>query len=166
MYRLTPRIVGNLKWRPFLKIKNKKPLFLLFLKNPDVKHVFFFTRPYKAKKNLNFFVNQWNTWYMYAVWQNSNRSSNFGCNWTSFHSKKREDARLWGDACRDQKPETFLGTWNRGVIFKAACSTVVNYASNTLFLHNLHRASIIKCVNANDLVCRLLSWVNPFILGV
>ena len=27
------------------KKNNKKPLFLLFLKNPDVKHVFFFTRP-------------------------------------------------------------------------------------------------------------------------
>ena len=41
--------------------------------------------------------------------QNSNRSSNFGCNWTLFHSKKNKkkisnaDAQLWGDTPRNQR---------------------------------------------------------------
>ena len=46
--------------------------------------------------------------------QNCNRSSNFDCNWTSFHSKKfikktkNAGVQAWGDVCRDQKPETFF----------------------------------------------------------
>ena len=40
-------------------------------------------------------------------------SSNFGGNWTSFHSKEKKkiknaDARVWGDARGDQKPRDFL----------------------------------------------------------
>ena len=48
---------------------------------------------------------------LHTVWQNSNRSSNFVCNWTSFHSKtnliKTENAeeRVCGDTCW---PETGL----------------------------------------------------------
>ena len=46
--------------------------------------------------------------------QNSNRSSNFDCNWASFYSKQKEniknaDVRVWGDARGDQKLDTFLG---------------------------------------------------------
>ena len=51
-----------------------------------------------------------------TAWQNSNRSSNFGCNWTSFHSKKKLNKKCrrtgseatHGRARGDQIPDTFL----------------------------------------------------------
>ena len=52
------------------------------------------------------------------IGQTSNRSSKFGCNWTSFHGEKKKtktaNARVWGDARRDQRPETrlFVGPHN------------------------------------------------------
>ena len=42
------------------------------------------------------------------VLQNANRSTNSGCNWTSFHCQQKK-TRVRGDERGDQKPDTFLG---------------------------------------------------------
>ena len=84
-------------------------------------------------------------------WQNSNRLSNFGYNWTLFHSKKNTinqnaNMQLWGDARGHQKPETlFYGHSDYSVISDSllyfarpmctsTCSFIREYSCNRSYI--------------------------------
>ena len=73
-----------------------------------------------------------------TVWQNSNRSSNFGCNWTSFHSNKNNnknaDARVWGNPRGDQKMDTSWGSYLICFCYLYVNVTVLYYYKKVVLL--------------------------------